>query len=265
MIPELFLLSLLGLVVGFFAGLLGIGGGGIMVPALTTLFIYQGINPNQVVHMALATSMSCIIFNAIISTYTHHKHLAILWPVVWRMTPFVLLGSFCAALLAVHLSSQTLAIIFAVCMLLTALQMVLNYRPKGKKQHLSIIKLGSGGTLIGGLSALLAIGGGSITVPFLYWHQINIKKCIATGAALGLPISLIATLTLMYEGQSVTIHQPNMLGFVYWPATIALILGALITTPIGANLTHRLPVKILKNVFAVLLVVLALKMYFTLA
>ena len=267
---ELFVLVGLGMVVGFFAGLLGIGGGGIMVPALTAFFLHQGHNPNQVVHMALATSLSCIIFNASISIHSHQKHQAILWPVVQRLAPFVVTGSVLASLLAVKLSSQTLAIVFALFMLLIALQMLLNFKPEGVKQHIGSVKLSLSGFIIGFISALMAIGGGSLTVPFLNWHQINIKKCIATAAAVGLPIALAGTATFVFTGmdeKGLELNNPseNTLGFVYWPATIALSLGAVITTPVGAHLTHRLPVQLLKKVFAALLVILALKMYFSLS
>ena len=264
MAPDLLLLGALGLVVGFFAGLLGIGGGGIMVPALTAFFIHQGHDPNQVVHMALATSLSSIIFNASISTYSHQKHDAIIWPIVYRMAPFVATGSLLATLLAIKLTSKTLAVVFVVFMVVIAAQLMLNIKPKGKKQHISQLKLGLGGSLIGFFSALLAIGGGSFTVPFLNWHQINIKKCIATAAALGLPISLTGTLILAINQPNTVQSNAHMIGFIYWPATLALTLGALITTPVGASLTHRLPVQVLKRIFALLLVILAIKMYLTL-
>lgn len=260
--PDLLLLGALGLMVGFFAGLLGIGGGGIMVPALTAFFIQQGHDPNQVVHMALATSLSCIIFNASISTYSHHKHDAIVWPVVYRMAPFMATGSLLATLLAIKLTSKTLAVIFVIFMAVIAAQLILNIKPKSEKQHISQFKLALGGSVIGFFSALLAIGGGSFTVPFLNWHHINIKKCIATAAALGLPIALAGTMTLATNQPSQ--NHTHFIGFVFWPATIALTLGALITTPIGALLTHRLPVQILKRVFAILLVILAIKMFLAL-
>ncbi|WP_154224294.1 sulfite exporter TauE/SafE family protein [Marinicella rhabdoformis] len=261
---ELALLVGLGMVVGFFAGLLGIGGGGIMVPALTAFFIHQGYDASQVVHMALATSLSCIIFNASISTYSHHKHDAIVWPIVYRMAPFVAAGSLIAALLAITLSSKALAVIFVFFMCVIACQMAFNIKPKGQKQHINRFKLSLAGSMIGFFSALLAIGGGSFTVPFLNWHQINIKKAIATAAALGLPIALAGTLTMATLSPNQDQEHHQLIGLVYWPATVALTLGALITTPFGAYLTHRLPVGILKKVFSILLVLLAFKMYLTL-
>lgn len=256
-------LTVLGLLVGFFAGLLGIGGGGIMVPVLTGYFLQQGHDANQVVHMALATSLSCIVVNACISTFTHHKHQAILWPVVWRMAPFVALGSCLSALWALDLSSKTLAIIFTLFMLLIAIQLVVGFQAQGDQTHISQTRLSMGGLAIGFVSALLAIGGGSFTVPFLHWHQVTMQKCIATAAALGLPIALAATVTMMVQGNPLP-NTSMALGYVYWPATLALTLGAVITTPMGARLTHRLPVPVLKRVFAALLLILALKMYLTL-
>ncbi len=259
---EWLLLVLCGMLVGFLAGLLGIGGGGLLVPILTTYFLSQQVDVSQAVHMALATSLSCIIINAIISTWAHQKHHAILWPMVLKLMIFYALGSFFAGLTAVHLNSQTLAIIFASMMILIALQMI-----SGKKtdthsiRDISHWKVITGGTVIGYLSALLAIGGGSLTVPFLHMHGIPLKKAIATAAALGMPIALAGTLAFISFGQNTSPLAINSIGFVYWPATLALTAGASITTTLGARTTHHLPVNLLKNIFALLLIVLSFKMY----
>ncbi len=264
MMTSLWVLVLLGLVVGFFAGLLGIGGGAIMVPALVAYFLWQGLDPAVVVHMALATSMSCIIFNALLSINTHQKHQAIIWPLVVRITPAVLLGSALASYLVIQIPSKTVALVFMVLMLLVALQLMLGLELREKvKKNISTPELLGVGSLIGLVSAMLAIGGGSLTVPYLSAHQINIKKAIATAAAVGLPIAVAGTVVFMLQDQGW--QQPHTIGYVYWPATLALCLGSVATTSLGAHMTHRLPVPMLKKIFAVLIILLALRMYLSVA
>ncbi len=264
MIVEFLLLVALGWVTGFFAGLLGIGGGAIMVPVLTSFFLWQQHDPAIVVQMALATSMSCIVFNAIISVRTHQRHGAILWHIVSRISPAVLIGSATATFFVIKTDSKTIALIFMVLMLIIAVQMVIDFKPKkAAAKQLQTAELLPAGFIIGLISAMIAIGGGSLSVPYMTWHQINIKKAIATAAAIGLPIAMAACFVFIMQG----IKQPTLpnqtIGYIYWPATLLISAGSVLTTPIGANLTHRLPVMTLKRVFAGLIVILAIKMYFT--
>jgi len=264
MISSLFILLLTGLVVGFFAGLLGIGGGAIMVPALTAYFLWQGFDTSVVVHLALATSMSCIVFNALISIRTHQKHHAILWSIFIQMAPAVLIGSTLATVFVLKIESKSVALVFMVLMFLVAIQMVVNFKPKpSTSSKLNKPILLSGGFIIGLLSAMIAIGGGSLTVPFLHWYQVKIPKAIATAAAIGLPLALSACVVYIIQGWHQGGLPPHTIGYIYWPATCALCLGSVFTTSIGANLTHRWPVKMIKRIFALLISLLAIKMYFT--
>ncbi len=258
------ILVLLGMVVGFFAGLLGIGGGAIMVPALTTYFLWQGFDPAVVVHLALATSMSCIVINAIISIRTHQQHQAVIWSITAKISPAVLIGSALATYFVVQISSKTIALIFMLLMLAVALQMMIGFKPRSKASlEISSFEVVPVGFLIGFLSALIAIGGGSLTVPYLTWHQINIKKAIATAASIGLPLAMAGCFVYVIKGIGHTNLPDQVMGYIYWPATLAISIGSLITTSLGAHLTHRLPVQLLKRVFAALIVLLAIRMYLT--
>ncbi len=260
MITSLWVLVLLGLVVGFCAGLLGIGGGALMVPALAAYFLWHGQDAALVVHMALATSLSCIIFNALLSIKTHQQHGAIIWPLVLKLSPTVLLGSALASFFVVQIPSRTIALVFMVLMLLVAIQLMFDIKPRSTSERgLKTPTLIMTGGVIGFVSAMLAIGGGSLTVPYLTAHRINIKNAIATAAAVGLPIALAGTLVFLLQTPE---QQPaHTFGYVYWPATVALCLGSAATTPLGAHMTHRLPVAWLKKIFALLIMLLAWRMY----
>jgi uncharacterized membrane protein YfcA len=259
-------LALLGMVVGFFAGLFGIGGGAILVPALSAWLLIQGVSPTVAAHMALATSMSCIIFNALLSIRTHQQHQAILWPVVRLMTPTVLFGSLLATYGVLFLTAASVALLFFVLMMLVGLRMLLGTHDADSPSSTTVPVLSGSiaGLIIGAVSALIAIGGGSLSVPYMTWYGIRIQQAIGTAAALGLPIALAST--VVFSGQvTEAFDSANMpeqrLGLVYWPATVMLTAGSVITTPLGARLTHRLPVGLLKKTFAVVLMLLAWNMY----
>ncbi|ULR31203.1 sulfite exporter TauE/SafE family protein [Dickeya fangzhongdai] len=250
----------LGAVVGFMAGLLGIGGGGIMVPVLTALFAAQGVETSHLVHLALGTSMAAIVITAISSLRTHHQHQAVLWPVVWRITPAILVGTFAATWLAALLPTRALAIFFSCFMAYVSLQMVLNIKPKPHRQLPGVPGMSLAGLIIGGISALVAIGGGSLTVPFLTWCNVRIQQAIGTSAAVGLPIALSGALGYVINGWSATGLPAFSVGYVSLPAVVLISAVSFFTAPVGARLAHRLPVATLKKAFAGLLLLLSLKM-----
>ncbi|OUS17798.1 hypothetical protein A9Q88_02305 [Gammaproteobacteria bacterium 50_400_T64] len=254
---------LLGAFVGFMAGLLGIGGGGIMVPTLTTMFLLQGVPVEKVVHLALGTSMASIIATSLASMRAHHANGGVLWPVVKGMTPGIIVGTFLATFLAKYISSAHLAIFFAIFMGAVAVQMFLNKKPKPSRELAGGTGLLAAGSGIGAISALVSIGGGSLTVPFLTWQNIEIRKAIGTSAAIGLPISVAGTLGYLMNGWSNSTPENYTFGFIYLPAVLLISAVSFFTAPIGARMVHRLPVPVLKKIFAVLLVVLGLKMLFS--
>ncbi|MFK7795488.1 MAG: sulfite exporter TauE/SafE family protein [Gammaproteobacteria bacterium] len=254
---------LLGGVVGFFAGLLGVGGGGIMVPVLTSYFLYKNVPVDSVVHLALGTSMASIIMTSASSLYAHQRHQGVVWNIVKVMAPAVLIGTFVATYLVTHISSQQLAIFFAVFMTYVSIQMFLNIQPKPSRSIPGKVGLLSAGGGIGAISAVVAIGGGSLTVPFLAWHNVPIKKAIGTSAAIGFPIAIAGTLGYLINGLSNTYQQDYLYGFIYLPAVMLISLVSYFTAPLGARLAHRLPVPVLKKVFALFLLLLGAKMLFS--
>lgn len=253
----------LGAVVGFFAGLLGVGGGGIMVPALTAMFAAQGLPFEHLVHVSLATSMAAIVVTSASSLRAHQKHGAIQWQIVKGITPGILLGTFGAAMLAAYIPSLPLAIFFVIFMAYVAVQMWLNVKPKPSRQLPSSLGLSGVGLIIGGVSALVAIGGGSLSVPFMTWCNVKIQQAIATSAAIGLPIAIAGTIGYLVSGMGVEGLPQYTFGFIYLPAAASIALISVFTAPLGAKLAHQLPVATLKKVFAVLLIGLSLKMLHT--
>lgn len=260
-----FILALLalGAFTGFFAGLFGIGGGGIMVPVLTLLFVQQQFPTEHIVHLALATSMAAIVPTAIASLRAHHQYQAVLWPVVIKIAPGILLGTFAATFLASYLSAKPLAIFFSCFMAFVALQMLLNRKPTPSRQLPGIVGLSSAGAGIGGVSALVAIGGGTLTVPFLVWCNISLPIAIGTSAAVGLPIALAGTTGYAVNGWGITDLPAHTFGYIFWPAVLAMAAMSFITAPLGAKLAHRLPIALLKKLFSLLLIGLAVQMLVT--
>ena len=250
----------LGLVVGFAAGLLGIGGGGIMVPVLTALFVAQGFPAEHVVHIALATSMAAIVPTALSSMRAHHAKQAVQWSVVRNITPGILLGTFAATFVATALSTRGLALFFAAFMAYVAVQMWVNIKPKAHRELPGIAGLSVAGLFIGGVSALVAIGGGSLSVPYMMWCNVDVRKAIATSAGIGFPIALAGTLGYLVNGWGQSGLPAHTLGFVYWPAVLLIAMTSFFTTRLGANLAHTLPIAALKKVFALLLIALSAKM-----
>ena len=251
---------ILGAIVGIMAGLLGVGGGGIMVPALTAIFLAMGIPVEKVVHLALGTSMASIVITSIASLRAHHARDGVIWNIVKRITPSIILGTFLATFLAAYMSSFYLAIFFSIFMATASIQMFLNIKPKPSQKPLSNTSLFFAGNSIGIISALVSIGGGSLTVPFLSWHNIELKKAIGTSSAIGLPIALAGTLGYVINGWDSQYQINHTLGFIYLPAVALISLVSFFTAPLGAKLVHKLPVATLKKIFALLLIILSIKM-----
>ena len=204
----------LGSFIGFMAGLLGIGGGGIMVPVLTSLFLLQGIPVEKVVHLALGTSMASIIVTSISSLRAHHLKGGVIWDVVKGMSLGIILGSYLATLLVSLLNSVYLALFFSAFMAFISIQMFLNKKPKANRELAGNIGLSIAGSGIGAISALVSIGGGSLTVPYLSWQNVDLKKAIGTSAAIGFPISIAGTLGYVINGWENTSVENFTFGYV---------------------------------------------------
>ncbi|HSQ10932.1 MAG TPA: sulfite exporter TauE/SafE family protein [Burkholderiaceae bacterium] len=250
-------LVLLGAGTGFAAGLLGIGGGMLMVPFLTLLFTWRGFPLEHIVHMAIATSLATILFTSVSSVRAHHQRGAVLWPVVRLLAPGILLGSLIGAQIAGRLPTFWLSVVFATFVGFSALQMLLDRKPRPTRElpkGAGMFGVGSG---IGFISSLVGAGGGFISVPFMVWSNVKIHNAVATSAALGFPIAAAGTLGYILAGHGEASLPPGTAGFVYLPALLAIAAASVLTAPLGARVAHSLDTKPLKRVFAILLFLLA--------
>lgn len=256
---EITSLLLLGIVAGILAGLLGVGGGVVIVPVLVWLFqAHPEIPTTHLMHIALATSLATIVFTAMSSIRAHHQRQAILWPIVWRLTPGILVGTALGATVASLLASDTLKILFALFLLLIAIQLGFGAQPAPHRQLPPWFGTTFVGLIIGKISVLMGVGGGSLTVPFLVWCNIPMRHAVGTSAACGLPIAIAGTLSYIVAGWN---DSPTWsTGYVYWPAVLAIVPTSLLFAPVGAKLAHTISVNFLKRFFAGFLAVVSVKM-----
>ncbi|PLY05223.1 MAG: hypothetical protein C0625_14435 [Arcobacter sp.] len=255
---------LLGSFVGVIAGLFGIGGGGVIVPILTTIFLSQGLDERSVVHMALGTSMAIIIVTSISSIRAQQKKKAIIWDIVKMMAPGILIGTFLVTFIASKLDSFYLSIIFSIFMLYSSIQMFIGKKPKPESKVFSKKTHFLSGGLIGGLSSLVSIGGGILSVPYLLMQNVDIKKAIATSSAIGLPIAISGTIGYMVNGWGNTSMDTLTLGYVNLVAFVCVAVASFTTAPIGVMLVHKINVDVMKKLFSVLPFVLSIKMIYSL-
>ncbi len=252
---------MLGAVVGFVAGLLGVGGGGIMVPVMTSLFLWRGYGDNQAVHLALGTSMASIVITSLSSLLAHQKHKAVNWQIVKFMAPGILAGTYFATFFVSLLNAVFLASFFSIFMFAVAIQMLSGAKPSPTRTLPGPVPLAATGAGVGGISALVSIGGGSLNVPFLYWHNIPMKDAVGTSAAIGFPIAVAGTIGYIIHGTNNAASPEGVVGFIYIPGVLAISLVSALIAPLGAKLMHRISVERIKKLFSILMIALSVKMF----
>lgn len=263
------LLSLLiylacGAVVGVIAGLLGVGGGTVIVPILVAVFPWQGVPPEYVQQLALGTSLASIMFTSVSSARAQHKRGAVRWDIFFRITPGILLGTFCGGLIATHLPTMFLKVFFICFLFAISAQMMTNYRPPATRNMPGVFGTVSAGGVIGLVSSFVGIGGGSLSVPFMTYCNVPIHTAVGTSSAIGFPIAVAGTLGYIVGGWGRPGLPPETLGFVHIWALFGIAAASCITAPIGVRISHALPTAKLKRAFAVFLMIIGLKMLFDL-
>ncbi len=246
---------LLGVAVGVLAGLLGIGGGLVLVAALAWLLPLYGIPPEAAMHAALASALGSIVFTAASSAYSHHRRGSVLWPTMAWMLPGLLAGGWLGSLLAVHMRGEWLRWLVAGYCYFAALQMLLN-RPRPQTDDEAIAPTGPlyalAGGGIGAVSAVVGIGGGSLTVPLLVARGVRPVRAVGTSSACGVAIGIASALGYAFNAPPGALPA-HAAGYVYLPAAVGVALASVLAAPLGVRLAHRLSGPALKRVFVVFL------------
>ena len=260
--PLMYLLfPLLGLVAGILAGLLGVGGGLVLVAALAWLLPLFGVPPEAAMHAALASSLASIVLTAASSARAHARRGSVLWPTVAWMVPGLLLGAWLGSGVAVKLDAQTLRWIVAGYCLLAAWQTGFG-RSRAPADGSEVPAprgwpMSAAGGGIGVLSALVGIGGGSMTVPLLVWRGVKPVRAVGTSSACGVAIGLSAAVGYALHAPSGALPAHGI-GYVYLPAAIGVAVASVLAAPWGTCLAHRLSGNALRKVFALFLLLVAL-------
>ncbi len=252
-----------GVCAGFLAGLLGIGGGMVIVPALILSFHWQGLPLEISTHLAVGTSLASIVLTAISSIRTHHQKGGVDWSVLQRLAPALMIGALIGAQVAHQLPARILQLVIGVFALWTGWRMLKAQKPDLIQQPLpSGPRLYGAGGVIGVASAIFGIGGGSLMVPYLCHHGVKIQRAVGTAAAAGFPIAVAGSIGFIVSGWGISTLPSGSTGYVYWPALLGLALTSLVFAHIGASTAHKLPAAKLKRAFGIVLVLVGLRFMF---
>ena len=252
---------LLGALVGFLAGLLGIGGGFTMVPVMVEVFQNQGIGVSHLLPLAIGTSAASIVFTAFSSARAHHKRGAVLWPIVLAMSPGLVLGSLIGPQIASALPMRVMAAIFGSFTWFTAARMLWAKPPKvmhalpGKPVMFGV------GTVIGLVAGMVGTGGAFLAVPFMTRCDIKVHSAVATSAAIGWPVAMASAIGFVFAGWHATDLPSYSLGYVYLPALAGIVVMSMLLAPVGARVAHAWPVARLRKAFSIMLWILGAWMW----
>jgi uncharacterized membrane protein YfcA len=211
-------------------------------------------------HLALATALATIAFTSLSSVRAHHRHGGVDWAVARTMAPGIVVGSLAAALIAGFIPTRPLGVFFAGFMFYAAAQMFVEIKPRPGRQLPGKGGLFAAGAGIGAISSVLAAGGAFLSIPFLAWCNLPLKRAIGTAAANGFPIAVAGTIGYVAQGLRAPDLPQWSLGYVYLPALLLIVAASMPMAPLGARLAHRMPVKRLRVAFALMLFALGLRM-----
>lgn len=248
-----------GVFAGLVAGLLGVGGGIVVVPMLIIAFEAQGFSDSVLTHMAIATSLGTIVFTSLSSIWSHHQNGAVLWKVFQPIALGIMLGAVLGVFTVIQLDGQLLKRLIGIFAVIVALRMLSKRSASGKAPIPSRLILGVAGSVIGWVSSMFGIGGGTLSVPFLSRCDIDMKKVVGTAAACGLPIAIFGAGTNMFVGQGVSDRPDWSIGYIYLPALLGVVVASVYFAKVGAKLAHRIPSEKLRSLFAVLLLLVGVR------
>jgi uncharacterized membrane protein YfcA len=254
----------LGVFVGFFSGLLGIGGGSMIVPVLGLTFVAFGFSPDQVLHLSLGTSLAAMIISTASSAFAHHRLGAVRWDIVKGLAPGIAIAGLASGVIARALPLAFLKVFFLCFMGYVAYQIIFGLKPRPGHAMPGSLGTAAVGVAIGILSALAGVGGAMLSVPFMMYCNVDFKRSIATSAAISFVVSCAGAIGFVGAGLSESGLPPGSIGYVYVPAFAGISLTSIFLAPVGAKAAHRMPVATLKKFFAFFLLVLAAKLAYSL-
>ena len=262
-INLLAVLSVAAAVAGFMAGLLGVGGGIIMVPALYYAFTVLDFDIVTRMHLSVGTSLAIIIPTSIISTMTHKEYGAVDFKMVRSFGIYILLGVIGGTFLAVNLKTPSLVLFFSIFALLVGLFFIfLREKLVDNPKKISSMVKNISGTIIGFISVPLGIGGGSLMVPFMRTFGYDIRKSIGTAAAVGFLIALTGTITMITGGKIINnINTPFSFGYINLLGFIVFVPVTMIMARIGAKVVHKIDKKLLSKIFGIFLILVSIRSY----
>jgi len=236
----------------------------LMIKQRICFYFEHGIPHEHILHLALGTSLASIVFTSFSSIRSHHNRGAVIWPIVVKITPGIILGTFAGAWIAAHLSTNFLKVFFTLFLFYVGIQMLLGIKPKPSRDVPGTTGVSFAGAVIGIFSSFVGIGGGTLSVTFLTWCNVTMHKAIGTSAAIGFPIAVTGAAGYALNGFPVTGLPAGTFGYIHLTALAGIASASILTAPLGAKLAHGLPVDKLKKIFASLLLVLAIRMAWSL-
>lgn len=261
---EIVIFLCVGFLTGIISGLFGLGGGVIVVPCLATIFALHHVAPSFIMHLSVGTSLAVMVGTTANSSYQHSKKNQGYFDLYSRLFVGIIFGVLIGSMVGHYLHGHVLQMIFGVLILFVGLNMLrpVSIELSKERQLPGSYVMHGVATFIGFICALLGVGGGFITVPFLTHYGVKLHLAIMVSALLALTVGVLGTVASIYWGWGFTALPEGSTGYVYWPACLAIMVGSIFAVPLGAKLAYRLPEKILKRCFAVILLVIGLHMLF---
>lgn len=256
---SLIIFAVVGACAGLIAGLFGLGGGVVIVPVLIYTFAAYGINDQVATHLAIGTSLTCIIITASVSSWTHYQKRAIQGQLLIYMVPGILIGAWLGGVVASWLDGIELRIVFGLFLIFVSATMFWGVKDRQRPLPATPVFAGASG-IIGILSSLFGIGGGSLSVPFMRLSGVPMAKAVATSAVLGLPIAISGAASFMVQGWNNELLPEWSLGYIYLPAFLGIVVCSAPASRVGAKLAHVLPAATLQRAFAILSLLIAVEL-----
>lgn len=260
MIDEILIFGALGIIAGLLAGMFGIGGGLIIVPVLIGTFMSLGFDSSIIVHLSIGTAISCIIFTGLASANAHRNKKSIDFDHLKPVATGIIFGALAGALFAVQIEGVFLKISIAIFVLLVGIQILFDIKLYSKRITPNKSKSIFAGSIIGFLSSMLGIGGGTFSVPYFRASGLKLTSSIGTSAACGIPIAIFGTLGYIIAGINIS-ELPNLsFGYVYLPALLGVSMTSVFAAKYGAELAHYFSQSVLKRLMAMWFFVISIYM-----